>query len=159
MIDALDNKMIFASLANLRLAPHVREGRPLVAVPGFEAELAARRVRPEPAAQEPAGTKIPVDGEKVSLSAEARLAFERAMAAGAAGLPADPIAPTALGYASIAAPHALPVEQASIVSTPATPVAAALAAAAYRASEAPASSPAAATPTSSATSLLGTLRA
>jgi hypothetical protein len=157
VIDALDNKMIFASLANLRLAPHVREGRALAPVPGFEAQLAARRARPEAATGSGAGTKIPVDCEKVSLSAEARLAFERAMATSATGTNVDPspIPTTASGYESIAAPHALPVEQAAATTGPAPALAAALAAAAYRASDAPAASPT----TSSATSLLGTLRA
>jgi hypothetical protein len=68
----LDNRMILGGMGNLRLAPHVREGRGVVPARGVGA--APRTSAAPDGSAASAGT-----GERVSISPEARAAFEQAL--------------------------------------------------------------------------------
>lgn len=93
MIDGLNNKMLFGALANLRLAPHVREGAqpgPARAagsvVPAAPTDTVG--VAPSPPAAAPRSTTEAT--EKLSLSPQALAAYERA----SAGAPPAPPTPS-----------------------------------------------------------------
>ena len=76
MEPTLDNRMIFGGIGNLRLAPHVREGRPIAPVPAV-GRPAGPAAPPEGSAPASAPrSRGFVAGEKVTISAAARAAFE-----------------------------------------------------------------------------------
>lgn len=64
LIDALNNRMLFGALSNLRLAPHVREGRAGAPSPAVEDSPAVRG----PKAPRPSGGASPVDGKNLPAS-------------------------------------------------------------------------------------------
>ncbi len=78
MDPTLDNRMILGGMGNLRLAPHVRAGRGVAPVPSVGAG-------PRTSATPDGSAASAAAGERVSISSEARAAFEQALgrAAGA----------------------------------------------------------------------------
>jgi len=88
----LDNRMILGGMGNLRLAPHVREGRGVAPGRGVAAD-------PRPSAPADGSSSSAAGGERVSISAEARAAFEQALGrAGGAGPRGSVPAVSGAGY-------------------------------------------------------------
>ena len=111
MEPTLDNRMIFGGLGNLRLAPHVREGRGVSSVSPSRhtADPAASTV----AASRPSGTSGFVGAERLTISSQARAAYETSAAAPASpeavepstAMPAAPARPTSIQAALAAAAY------------------------------------------------------
>ena len=78
MDPTLDNRMILGGMGNLRLAPHVRAGRGVAPAPSVSPG-------PRTSATPDGSAASAAAGERVSISSEARAAFEQALgrAAGA----------------------------------------------------------------------------
>jgi len=89
----LDNAMIFGGIGNLRLAPHVREGRPVGAVESVRGAERTSGAESSLPAGRPRGFQ---SGEKVTISAVAQAAFEENPAVSSAGAPGEASAPNKL---------------------------------------------------------------